>query len=76
FFALLVNLFLPVPVSRGEAVPLYPLGVFFLKLMVLGYIMAWVETLNAKLRLFRIPNLLLLSLCGSFLALLSIIFVR
>jgi formate hydrogenlyase subunit 4 len=76
FFALLVNLFLPVPVSRGEAVLLYPLGVFFLKLMVLGYVTAWAETLNAKLRLFRVPSLLLLSLCGSFLALLSIIFVR
>ena len=76
FFSLLVNLFLPVPAFKGEFIPLSSLSVFFLKLMVLGYVTAWAETLNAKLRLFRVPNLLLLSLCGSFLALLSIVFVR
>ncbi len=76
FFSLLANLFFPIPTYRGDAFPLFSLGVFSLKLVVLGYITAWAETLNAKLRLFRVPNLLLLSLCGKILALLFIIFVR
>lgn len=78
FFSLLVNLFFPLGLAKGEVfseVP-YSMAIFFIKVFFLAFATAWVETLNAKLRLFRVPNLLLLSFCFSFLAFLSIIFVR
>ncbi|HHT9120264.1 MAG TPA: respiratory chain complex I subunit 1 family protein [Candidatus Hypogeohydataceae bacterium YC41] len=74
FLSLFVNLFLPV--FKEEAFSLHSSGLFLAKLLAAGYVTAWVETLNAKLRLFRVPGLLFLSVCCSFLALLSIIFVR
>jgi len=76
FFSLMANVFLPIAVLEGSPATLSSLGIFSLKLVILGYITAWVETLNAKLRLFRVPNLLLFSMGCSFLAMLSIIFVR
>lgn len=76
FFSLMANLFLPVPAISGDVLHLAVFGAFFLKILILGYVMAWVETVNAKLRLLRVPNLLLLSLCCSLLGLFSIIFMR
>ncbi len=64
-FTLLINLFFPwgIAVSGGiGALMLGTLG-FILKVIVLGIVMAVVETSFAKTRLFKVPDLLL----GSFL---------
>lgn len=78
FFALLANIFFPLGLAmnvKGSEI-LYSTGIFFSKVFVLAYIMAWVETLNAKFRLFRVPKLLMASLCLSTMALVFIILVR
>ncbi len=71
--AILVNLFLPVglasDVSAGSLG--LALGVFLLKLFVLSAAVVLVETANAKLRLFRVPDLLSAAFVLATLALLS-----
>ena len=65
-FTLLINLFFPwgiVLVSGGIGALLIGTLVFILKIVVIGIIMAVVETSFAKTRLFKVPDLLL----GSFL---------
>ena len=71
--ALLVNLFLPMglatessPASLGLA-----LAVFLVKLFALSLVVVVVETVNAKLRLFRVPDLLSAAFVLATLALLS-----
>ena len=71
--ALLVNIFLPAglatdgsPASLGLA-----LGVFLLKIFGLSGAVVLVETVNAKLRLFRVPDLLSAAFVLATLALLS-----
>jgi formate hydrogenlyase subunit 4 len=71
FLALLANLFVPWGVPGAEATPGILLGAAALavKLVVLAGLVAGLESAVAKLRLFRVPELL----CGSFvLALLSV----
>lgn len=73
FFTLLANLFVP----WGVAVTLTPaaLGIAFLtlllKLVVLGAVIAVIETRIAKLRLFRVPELLGMSFVLALLAVTS-----
>ncbi len=70
---LLVNIFLPVGLSvDGSAASLgLALGVFLLKIVVLSGAVVVVETVNAKLRLFRVPDLLSAAFVLATLALLS-----
>jgi formate hydrogenlyase subunit 4 len=70
---LLVNVFFPFGLSSGWS----PLGlilsslVFVAKLLALAVVVALVETANAKLRLFRVPELLAVAFVMSALALIS-----
>jgi formate hydrogenlyase subunit 4 len=78
FFALLGNLFVPWGVARAltpEAL-LVALGSFLLKLLVLAVAIAVFETRVAKLRLFRVPELLSLSFVLALLAVSSSFLVR
>jgi formate hydrogenlyase subunit 4 len=77
-FSLMANIFFPWGIASelsaaGIAISLV---VIILKVAVLGVIMALVETSTAKWRLFRLPNLLSISLMLSFLALISFIIVK
>jgi formate hydrogenlyase subunit 4 len=77
-FSLIANIFFPWGIASdlsaaGIAISLV---VIIIKLAVLGVIMAMVETSTAKWRLFRLPNLLSISLMLSFLALISFIIVK
>ncbi len=77
-FSLLANIFFPWGIAQeisagGIAVALL---VFLIKIVVLGTIMAIVETSTAKWRLFRLPDLLSISLMLSFLSLVSFIIVK
>jgi formate hydrogenlyase subunit 4 len=71
--ALLVNIFLPAGLAAdGSAASLgLALGVFLLKIFVLSGAVVLVETVNAKLRLFRVPDLLSAAFVLATLALLS-----
>lgn len=64
-FTLLANIFFPWGIATTYSVGALLIGtlVFILKLLVIGIIMAVVETSFAKTRLFKVPDLLL----GSFL---------
>ena len=78
FFTLLGNLFVPWGVARavtGEAL-LAALGSFLLKLLVLAAIVAVLETRVAKLRLFRVPELLSVSFVLALLAVSSSFLLR
>jgi formate hydrogenlyase subunit 4 len=81
FFALLGNLFVPwgvmlvVPVVSGGAL-LVALGSFLLKLLVLAATVAVFETRIAKLRLFRVPELLSVSFVLALLAVSSSFLLR
>ncbi|HEU0037799.1 MAG TPA: respiratory chain complex I subunit 1 family protein [Verrucomicrobiae bacterium] len=70
---LLVNIFLPVGLSVDGSVASLglALGVFLLKTGVLSGAVVVVETVNAKLRLFRVPDLLSAAFVLATLALLS-----
>jgi formate hydrogenlyase subunit 4 len=73
FFALAANLFMP----WGIALSLTPyalaigLAVFVVKLAVLAVVVALLETRVAKLRLFRVPELLSASFVLALLAVIS-----
>jgi formate hydrogenlyase subunit 4 len=71
--AILVNIFLPVGLATdGSAAALgLALSVFLLKILVLSGVVVLVETVNAKLRLFRVPDLLSAAFVLATLALLS-----
>jgi formate hydrogenlyase subunit 4 len=78
FFALLGNLFVPWGVARAltpEAI-LMALGSFLLKLLVLAAAVAGFETCVAKLRLFRVPELLSVSFVLALLAVSSSFLLR
>jgi formate hydrogenlyase subunit 4 len=70
---LLVNIFLPVGLAAdGSVTSLVPaLGMFLFKIIVLSGAVVVVETVNAKLRLFRVPDLLSAAFVLATLALLS-----
>jgi len=70
---LLVNAFFPFGLSASWAplALLASLGWFLLKLFVLSLMVAAVEVTNAKMRLFRVPELLAIAFVLSALALVS-----
>lgn len=73
-FTLLVNIFFPwgiVLVSAGIGALITGTFVFILKLIVIGIVMAVVETSFAKSRLFKVPDLLLASFLIGLLGLVS-----
>jgi formate hydrogenlyase subunit 4 len=70
---LLVNVFCPTGIAADNSATalLIGLGAYLAKLLVLSAAIVWVETTNAKLRLFRVPDLLSAAFILSALALLS-----
>ena len=70
---LLVNVFFPFGLSAGwwQASTLVSLVLFSAKLLLLATFVALVETTNAKLRLFRVPELLSVAFVLSAMALIS-----
>ena len=78
FFALLGNLFVPWGVARAVTpeVLVVALGAFMLKLLVLATTVAVIETRVAKLRLFRVPELLSVSFVLALLAVSSSFLLR
>ena len=78
FLGLLGNLFVPwgVPAGLGPGAVLAGTATLLLKLLVLGLLVAVVETAVAKLRLFRVPELLSGSFALALLAVASFFFVR
>ncbi|MCE8422741.1 MAG: NADH-quinone oxidoreductase subunit H [Candidatus Methanoperedens sp.] len=77
-YALLANIFFPWGIAQiisttGIAIALI---IFIIKIVIMGTIMAIVETSTAKWRLFRLPDLLSISLMLSFLSLVSFIIVK
>jgi len=77
-FSLLANIFFPwgIASSAGITAIVFSLIVYLLKLLILGSAIAAVETSTAKWRLFRLPELMSISLMLSFLALISFIIVK
>jgi formate hydrogenlyase subunit 4 len=71
--AILANVFLPLGLATDTSLPALGLafGVFLLKILVLSAVVVLVETVNAKLRLFRVPDLLSAAFALATLALLS-----
>ena len=71
--ALLVNLFLPAGLAVQTSASALGMGlvIFLFKLLVLSGAVVLVETVNAKLRLFRVPDLLSSAFVLASLALLS-----
>ncbi|MCX9085403.1 MAG: NADH-quinone oxidoreductase subunit H [Candidatus Methanoperedens sp.] len=78
-FSLLANIFFPWGIASREAgivTIVLALVVYIIKIFMIGIAMAVVETSTAKWRLFRLPDLLSISLMFSFLALVSFIIVK
>ncbi len=77
-FSMLANIFFPwgIAVGASWAGILLGLLVYIIKILILGTAMAVVETSTAKWRLFRLPELMSISLMLSFLALISFIIVK
>ena len=77
-FSMLANIFFPwgIASSAGITAIVFSLIVYLLKLLILGSAIAAVETSTAKWRLFRLPELMSISLMLSFLALISFIIVK
>jgi len=71
--AILVNIFLPVGLAADGSAVALGLGVafFLLKIFVLSAAVVLVETVNAKMRLFRVPDLLSAAFVLATMALLS-----
>lgn len=77
-FSLLANIFFPWGIA-STASPggiIVALVVYVIKIVILGAVMAMVETSTAKWRLFRLPELLSISLMLSFLSIVSFIIVK
>lgn len=77
-FSLLANIFFPWGIATGAGLTaiFIALLVYIVKIVILGATMAMVETSTAKWRLFRLPELLSISLMLSFLAIVSFIIVK
>lgn len=71
-FSLFVDLFIPWGLAVEFTVPALLLGIVFylLKVILLGILLALIETVYAKMRLFKVPNLLAVSMALSVLAIL------
>ncbi|MFZ3173106.1 MAG: NADH-quinone oxidoreductase subunit H [Carboxydocellales bacterium] len=76
--SLLANIFFPwgVPATWAPLEILVALPVFLLKVLALGAMLACIETAFAKMRLFKVPELLGASLMLSLMALISLFVVR
>ena len=76
--ALLANIFFPIGLAAGTSSSAFGLGLLFLvaKLIVLAGVVVLVETTNAKLRLFRVPDLLSAAFILATLALVSTFLFR
>ena len=70
---LLVNTFFPFGLSSDWTAQTVTVGLayYFVKLLLLACMIVLVETLNAKLRLFRVPELLMVAFILGALALIS-----
>ena len=69
---LLVNVFFPFGLSAGwSAITVLSLMLFVVKLLLLAAVVVLMETTNAKLRLFRVPELLAVAFILSAMALIS-----
>ena len=78
-FSLLANIFFPWGIATGGAGAVeYVLAllIFLIKIIIIGITMAIVETSTAKWRLFRLPELMSISLMLSFLAIVAVIIVK
>ncbi len=77
-FSLLANIFFPWGIATGAGLAAISVAllVYVIKIVILGATMAMVETSTAKWRLFRLPELLSVSLMLSFLAIVSFIIVK
>jgi formate hydrogenlyase subunit 4 len=78
-FSLLANIFFPWGIASddsGIAALAFALVVYILKIVIIGITIAAVETSTAKWRLFRLPELLSISLMLSFLSLVAFIIVK
>jgi formate hydrogenlyase subunit 4 len=75
---LLANIFFPVGLAADTSLSAFGLGLLFLvaKLIVLAGVVVLVETTNAKLRLFRVPDLLSAAFILATLALVSTFLFR
>src|SRR5882724_5686986 len=71
--ALLVNIFFPIGLAVDTTAATFGFGLLFLilKLSALAGVVVVVETTNAKLRLFRVPDLLSAAFILAMLALVS-----
>jgi formate hydrogenlyase subunit 4 len=78
FLALLSNMFFPFGVATSWSPLALLVGccAFLAKVVVLAVILAVVESTNAKLRLFRVPEFLMVAFILSFLALLLYFIIR
>jgi len=78
FLALLSNMFFPFGMATSWSPWALLVGgaAFLAKVVVLGVLVAVVESTNAKLRLFRVPELLMVAFILSFLALLLYFIIR
>jgi formate hydrogenlyase subunit 4 len=78
FFALLANLFVPWGVATTVTLPAILIAVMALvvKMAVLAAVVAVLETSVAKLRLFRVPELLSVSFVLAFLGVFAVTFLR
>jgi formate hydrogenlyase subunit 4 len=76
--SILVNIFVPVGLAADFSIgPLaLAFGVFVLKILLISGAVVLVETVNAKLRLFRVPDLLSASFVLATLALFSTFLFR
>ncbi|KAB2945045.1 MAG: Energy-conserving hydrogenase subunit echB [Candidatus Methanoperedens nitroreducens] len=78
-FSLLANIFFPWGIATGGAGAaeyVLALLIFVIKIIIIGITMAVVETSTAKWRLFRLPELMSISLMLSFLAIVAVIIVK
>ena len=75
---LLANIFFPIGLAAKTTAATFGLGLIYLagKLVVLAGVVVLVETSNAKLRLFRVPDLLSVAFILSMLALVSTFLFR
>lgn len=71
------NVFIPFSLS-GEGVMsvLMPLFIYFVKVVIVSLIIALVETMTVKLRIFSIPNLAALSFIAAFIGFIQLIVQR
>jgi len=70
---LLANVFFPMGIASAASLPAFGLGLvaYLVKLLVLAGVVVLIETTNAKLRLFRVPDLLSAAFVLATLALMS-----